>query len=49
MKRVYMFWRRVTLFLGIVYRIDQSETRMRPRLAWEVAGIIWPQESERPE
>jgi len=36
------FFRRVWLFVRIVWRIDQSETRMRPSLAWEVSGIIWP-------
>jgi hypothetical protein len=41
--------RRILLFLRIAYRIsdrhpDGSIVRMGPRLAWKVAGIIWPKE-----
>lgn len=34
------FLRRIWLFLLLVYRIDQSESRMRPDTAWAVAGIV---------
>ena len=36
------FFHRIWLFLRIVGRIDQSDTRMSPRLAWKVSGIVWP-------
>ena len=46
--------RRIWLFARIVYRIsdthpDGSIVRMAPRLAWKVAGIVWPDsEPEQP-
>ena len=33
-------WLRVSLFLRIVWRIDQSECRMSAKTAWQVAGIV---------
>ena len=39
-----MNWKRIRLFLSIVYRYDWTETRMRPKTAWEVAGIMHPSE-----
>ena len=33
-------WLRVRLFLSIVWRVDQSESRMSAKTAWEVAGIV---------
>jgi len=38
--------RRIWLFTRIVYRISDRHpgnvvVRMKPRLAWKVAGIIW--------
>lgn len=40
------FSRRIWLFVRIVFRIDHSETRMMPGLAWEVAGIIHPSKAK---
>ena len=36
------FLRRVWLFVRIVWRIDQSESRMAASTAWEVANIMHP-------
>jgi hypothetical protein len=35
-------YNRYILFSRIVFRIDMSGTRLMPRLAWEVANIIYP-------
>jgi hypothetical protein len=33
-------WRRISLFLRIVYRKHECDWRIPPSVAWEVAGIV---------
>jgi len=35
--------RRLWLFIRIVWRYDETETRMSAGTAWAISGIIWRQ------
>lgn len=39
--RLFCWWKRISLFAGIVWRINQAEYRTPVSLAWEIASDIW--------
>lgn len=46
MRRLCRWYRTVKLFLGIVWRVDWTETRMPMKVAWEIARLIHPRRDD---
>lgn len=46
MRRTYRWYLTVKLFLGIVWRVDWTETRMPMKVAWSVARTIHPRRND---